>query len=138
MDTSYVHPNATVLRSLYADLARIADYVDDDVVLHTAQRGIVGRPSKVHGKEAVLAHERDLIRLTGHTLVMDVEHITANDEFGAVLGTLRAHRDRRDIAMPFCGLWRFKGGRIVEHWEHAYDPLLLDRSLTGGTEPVAP
>lgn len=125
------HPNASTLELIYADLSCIAEYCCEDVVLHTADRGAFGGPAQVIGKEAVLGKELDLIRLTGETLHMDVERIIANDYFGAVTGVLRAQRDGRAIGMPFCGLWRFRHGRIVEHWENAYDAGALGRFLAG-------
>lgn len=131
MSMTHSHPNTKTLHAIYADLACIAEYADDDIVLHTADRGASGRPSQVLGKEAVLAKELELIRLTGNTLVMDVQDITANDHFGAVLGVLRAHLNGSDIGMPFCGLWRFDNGRIIEHWENAYDAAALGQFLTG-------
>ncbi|OAI80555.1 nuclear transport factor 2 family protein [Ralstonia pseudosolanacearum] len=125
------HPNVSMLEAVYADLTRIAEYCDDDVVLHTADRGAAGGPAEVFGKVAVLDKELDLIRLTSQTLHMDVESIIANDHFGAVMGVLRARRDGHSIGMPFCGLWRFRNGRIVEHWENAYDAGALGRFLMG-------
>jgi ketosteroid isomerase-like protein len=132
------HSNVTTLSVIYADLRRIADYCDDDVVLHTADRGASGGPAQVTGKKAVLDKELDLIRLTGGTLHMDVRDIVANDYFGAVLGVLRAHRDGSSVGMPFCGLWRFRDGRIIEHWENAYDASVLGEFLVGELASVAP
>lgn len=86
--------------------------------------------------KAVLAKELDLIRLTGNTLFMDVQDIIANDQFGAVLGILRVHLSSKEIAMPFCGLWRFRNGRIVEHWENAYDAPALGHFLKEGAPTV--
>ncbi len=123
------HPNVETLRAIYADLTRIEDYASDDVVLHPAERA-TGEGDYI-GKHAVVAKEHDLIRLTGGTLIMDVEHIVANDHFGAVLGVLRVHRNGRAFGMPFCGLWRFRDGLIVEHWENAYDAPAIHRFLTG-------
>jgi ketosteroid isomerase-like protein len=68
--------------------------------------------------------------MTKNTLVMDVQHIVANDHFGAVLGVIRAHPNGQVMEMPFCGLWRFRSGRIVEHWENAYDAVTLGRFCT--------
>jgi hypothetical protein len=129
MTTNKSYPNTETLRAIYADLACIAKYADDHIVLHTADRCVVGQPSQVLGKEAVLAKELELIRLTGNTLVMEVQDVTANDYFGTVLGILRARLNGSDIAMPFCGLWRFNNGRVVEHWENAYDPAALRSEL---------
>ncbi|MFE0063039.1 nuclear transport factor 2 family protein [Streptomyces sp. NPDC059003] len=112
------HPHTGILRTIYADLSKLAEYAADDMVLHRADRSVED-PGLCRGVQAVLAHEQALLRLTGNTLVMDVEHIAANEYFGAVLGILRATHPQ-DIAMPFCGLWRFEGGCIVEHWENAY------------------
>jgi ketosteroid isomerase-like protein len=119
-----MHPNVTTLRAVYADLSRIGDHVSEDVVLHAAD----GR--RYAGRSAVMARELDLVGRTTDTLVMDVEHIVANDHFGVVLGVLRAHRDGgKAVAMPFCGLWRFRDRVIVEHWENDYDPTVLPRIL---------
>ncbi|TDT39974.1 SnoaL-like protein [Streptomyces sp. BK208] len=121
------HPHVRLLETVYADLMRLADFAAPDIVLHPADRGV--DDSRVcRGKEDVLAHERDLVRATEGTLVMDTQHIVANDHFGAVLGTLRASRPRV-VAMPFCGLWRFADGLVVEHWENAHAPDHLQRLL---------
>jgi hypothetical protein len=125
------HSNVATLETIYADLSRIADYCDDDVVLHTADRGASGGPAEIVGRKAVLDKELDLIRLTGKTLHMDVQQIIANDYFGAVMGILRSRRNGSAIGMPFCGLWRFRHGRIVEHWENAYDAAELGQFLLG-------
>ncbi|MBC9719460.1 nuclear transport factor 2 family protein [Streptomyces sp. TRM66268-LWL] len=130
--TQTAHPHVEVLRAIYADLQRLPDYAVDDIVLHRADRSAED-PRVCRGVQAVLAHEQALVRLTGNTLVMDVQHITANDYFGAVLGILRA-KHPQEIAMPFCGLWRFEGGRITEHWENAYNVAELQHLFT----PPAP
>ena len=124
------HPNVETLRTIYADLTCIADHCDDDVVLHTADRAITDGPGIVRGKDAVLAQEKALIRATGGTLLMDVQDIIANDHFGAVTGILRARLATGDVAMPFCGLWRFRDGRIIEHWENAYQASVLLEAFT--------
>jgi hypothetical protein len=99
------HPNVETLRAVYADLTRLGEFASDDIVLHGAERSTTDDARYV-GKQAVVAKERELIRLTGNTLLMDVQHITANDYFGAVLGTLRAHLDGDNLAMPSaaCGV----------------------------------
>lgn len=130
------HPNIEILRTIYADLTCIAKYADEDIVLHTADRDIPGGAKRVVGKEAVLAKELDLIRMTENTLVMDVQDIIANDQFGAVLGVLRAQLNHREVAMPFCGLWRFRNGSIIEHWENAYDAASLGHFLVEAA-PIA-
>jgi len=126
--TQTAHPHTEMLRTIYADLPKLADYATDEIVLHRANRSAED-PRVCRGIQAVLAHEQALIRLTGNTLVMDVTHSAANEYFGAVLGILRATYPQ-EIAMPFCGLWRFEGGRIVEHWENAYHAAELQHLFT--------
>ena len=122
------HPHAQILRTIYADLTTVAHYAADDIVLHRADR-TAEDPRVCRGIQAVLAHEQALISLAKNTLTMDVEHIVATEYFGAVLGVLRT-RLPRQIAVPFCGLWRFEDGRIVEHWENAYSAAELNQLFT--------
>lgn len=119
--------NATVLAAIYADLSSIGDYLADDAVLHPAEPG---SPTVV-GRDSIIAHEKALIRATEGMLVMQVQNIATNAHFGTVLGTLIAAQTdangkrKKMVTMPFCGLWRFRDGLIVEHWEHDYDPDVL-------------
>lgn len=122
--TTTQHPNTAILEDVYADLSCIGLYLSCDAVLHPADGG-----DDVQGKAAIEQHEMNLIKATNYTLVMDVGHIYANDHFGSVHGVIRAHLEGKDIAMPFCGLWRFNGPQIIEHWENAYDPTRLGRFL---------
>jgi hypothetical protein len=125
MSRATEHPNVEVLRAVYADLTRLGEYARADMVLHPAEPGGQG----IVGREAAVAKERDLIGRTDGTLKMDVEHIAANDYFGAVFGVLRAHRGDAALAVPFCGLWRFRDGLIAEHWENAYDASVIAKFL---------
>jgi hypothetical protein len=137
MTTRKSHPNTETLRAIYADLACVAKYADDNVVLHTADRCVVGQPGQAFGKEAVIARELELIRLAGNTLVMDVQDITANDHFGTVLGILRARLNGGDIAMPFCGLWRFNKGWVsnLRRTSFLYPPAAF-RTLLSSIDPT--
>ncbi|KAK3684119.1 hypothetical protein B0T22DRAFT_270095 [Podospora appendiculata] len=120
-----------LLRFLYQDLSRISQVAADDILLHRADRDLSSPPlPPVRGKRAVQAHEDALIAATGGTLVMEVHHVQADEHFGTVLGTARATaRGQADLAMPFCGVWRFVEGRAVEHWENAMDAAAMARWL---------
>ncbi|KAK4442924.1 hypothetical protein QBC34DRAFT_452814 [Podospora aff. communis PSN243] len=118
-------PDTTsLLRYVYEDLSRFSEVVSTDIVLHSADRDLSSPPKPpLRGVEAAQAHEDALIAATGGTLVMDVQTITANEHFGSVMGVLRASKaGRKDLAIPFCGVWRFEGGLAIEHWENAVDP----------------
>jgi hypothetical protein len=109
-----------ILRYIYQDFDRLAETAAEDIILHTADRELV--PDGVRrGLANVIEHERGLLAATEGTLVMDVRQVIADDHFGAVMGMLRASKPTA-IAMPFCGLWRFADGLLVEHWENAYAP----------------
>ncbi|KAM7185811.1 hypothetical protein V8F33_012201 [Rhypophila sp. PSN 637] len=132
MDQRDRSATAALLEYLYQDLSRISEIASKDIVLHPADRDL-SSPSKqpLKGIESVQAHEDALIAATGGTLFMEVQSIEANEHFGAVLGVLRATKSgRHDLAIPFCGLWRFQDGKAVEHWENAADPRALARWLT--------
>lgn len=119
--------NCQILRYVYADFERLAETASAGIVLHPADR--VGPADDRHGLADVLTHERSLLAATAGTLVMDVRQIAASDHFGAVLGILRSDAPQV-VAMPFCGLWRFDDGKLVEHWENAFDAAELGRLLT--------
>ncbi|KAK3321313.1 hypothetical protein B0T19DRAFT_466664 [Cercophora scortea] len=121
----------TLLRFLYQDLSRISQVAADDILLHRADRDLSSPPlSPVKGSVAVQAHEDALIAATGSTLVMDVHHLYADSHFGTVLGTARATKPgQADLAMPFCGVWRFVDGKAIEHWENALDAKAMARWL---------
>lgn len=123
--------NIALLRYLYEDVTRISEVSSPDIILHPADRDVSNPPRQpLVGLSAVQAHEDALLAATHGTLVMDVESITANEHFGAVMGKLRAKKEgRSEVAVPFCGLWRFKDGRAVEHWENAVDAAKLGEWL---------
>jgi len=131
---SILHPNIATLRAIYEDLSRIEHYGHEDMVLHTAQRHASNQDC-IYGKVAVVEKMQALILESGRTLTMNVDSIIANDYFGAALGHIRARRGDDHVGMPFCGLWRFHEGRIVEHWENAYDITALDAFLAGEIGP---
>ncbi|KAI8955412.1 hypothetical protein F4801DRAFT_529228 [Xylaria longipes] len=119
-----------LLLYLYADLARLSRVASPDIILHPFH----DRSHPLEGIAAAQAHEEALIASTGGTLAMDVESVIANAHFGVVMGVLRArsgHSSQQDLAVPFCGLWRFDArGRPVEHWENAaVEPRVMARWL---------
>ncbi|MEU4955706.1 nuclear transport factor 2 family protein [Streptomyces lavendulae] len=119
-----------MLRALYADLTQIGQYTSDDVVYHLAHRDLgLDLPGKLYGKQAVIDCELALHRATGGTLTACIDAVTANDHFAAVTGTFHAEFAARPLAFPFCGVWRFRDGQIVEHWQNAYDPAALHQLL---------
>lgn len=126
------HPHLGMLRTIYADFTTLGNYADDDIVLHPAWR-TARDPGDLVGKATALARQDALLKSHRGTMVMEVESISANDRFGTVLGTIRTEYPQV-AAIPFCGVWRFRNGRIVEHWENAYNAQDDVRKLTQGHE----
>jgi hypothetical protein len=124
--------NQALLQHLYADVTRISQVSTNDIILHTADRDLSSPPRPpLRGKTAAQAHEDALVALTQGTLVMDVQTIVANEHFGTAMGILRARKEGRgDLAIPFCGVWRFEKGLAVEHWENAVDARALEAWLS--------
>lgn len=114
------HPHVEMLRAIYADFSLLAEFASDDIVLHAAGSRSIMTGDYI-GKRAVLAKEMDLFRRSGGSLVLTADDIVANDYFGVVLGRLAANRHGHRFEGEVCGLWRFQGGLIVEHWENCAD-----------------
>jgi hypothetical protein len=135
------HPNAQLLRAIYADFSLLDKYASDDIVLHAGgTRGIMA--GDYVGKQAVLAKEAELYRRSGASLAVVADHIVANDHFGALLGRFTANRDGERFESEICGLWRFEDGLVVEHWENCADWAAAERFFVdefagdGGGEPA--
>jgi ketosteroid isomerase-like protein len=109
-----------MLRAIYADFSLLEKFASEDIVLHASGSRDIMTGDYV-GKQAVLAKEMELYRRSGGSLVMATDHIVANDHFGAVLGRFSANRNGNRFEAEICGLWRFRDGVIVEHWENCSD-----------------
>lgn len=129
------HPHVALLRDIYADFGLLDKYASDDIVLHAGGARDIMAGDYV-GKQAVLAKEMELYRRSGGSLVMTADHIVANDHFGAVLGRLTANRAGRRFEGEVCGLWRFRDGLIVEHWENCADWSAAERFFVDEFEAV--
>jgi ketosteroid isomerase-like protein len=128
-DPVAIGANLDALRAIYADLTKIGDCSAEGVVLHTAERELPNAVRAYRGRSAVVGREADLVAALRGELVMDVEFLSATAYFAAVAGKLRATLDGEQLAMPFCGLWRFEDGKIVEHWENAYDAAAFEEFI---------
>ncbi|KAK8040793.1 hypothetical protein PG994_013800 [Apiospora phragmitis] len=116
-----------MLRWLYADLTRISQVAAPDIILHRAE----DHSNPLRGAAAAQEHEEGLVAAAGGTLAMNVDRVSSNEHFGSVMGTLRAQSQNMgvpDLAVPFCGVWRFEKGTLAEHWENvSVDPAKVAR-----------
>ncbi|KAK4192550.1 hypothetical protein QBC35DRAFT_469886 [Podospora australis] len=99
-----------LLRYVYGDVTRLKEVSLDSIVLHPAMDGALDRI----GVQQAQQHEEDLVRTMGGpgNFRMEVEGITASEEFGCVMGSLVADSppggERGRLAVGFCGVWRFE------------------------------
>src|SRR5262249_50786190 len=118
--------NAKTLRAIYSDFSLLEKYAGDDIVLHAAGSRDIMTGDYV-GKQAVLAKELELFARSGGTLALVVDHIVANEHFGVMIGRFTANRDGKPFEGEVCGLWRFRDGLVVEHWENCADWAAAER-----------
>lgn len=125
------------MRTGYAALTRLEDYASDDVLLHGANHTVEdGIPASARMRSWLAS--RPLLAAADGTLVMDVQHIVANDHFRRCLGR---HADSppargRHTVSAACG--SFKDGRPVQRWENAYDAPALIAALTPSNDTCTP
>ncbi|KAI8946020.1 hypothetical protein F4801DRAFT_583834 [Xylaria longipes] len=103
-----------LLRYVYQDITRLSEVASPYICSRIADRN----STVIRGIDGVQARMEALKGATGGTLFMDVEKVLANRKFGVVFGVMRAQRPGlQDLAMRFCGIWRFVDGIVVEHSE---------------------
>jgi hypothetical protein len=132
VSSATTHPHVAIIRRLYTDLRTIGDVAHKGIALHPGSSGLLD-VGTLYGVEAVTDHMKALYRLSHGTLRIDLDAVIANDCFTTAVGTLEITApDPKTV--PFCGVWRFEDGLIVEHWEHDWNP----HDLADVTERLLP
>ncbi|MEX0681843.1 MAG: nuclear transport factor 2 family protein [Dehalococcoidia bacterium] len=119
------HPNAIIVRSLFAALAsrnvgavKVA-IADDAIWRFPGRRGLLAGEHR--GREAILAFLANVIVLTNGTFSLKVEDITASGENVVVLFTGRGERKGRTLHNPTALRIRIAEGKAVEFTEFVWD-----------------
>ncbi len=124
------HPNATLVRNLFAaferaDLAEIQTVIPEHAVWHFPGRR--GKLAGAHeGRDAILAFLIDVTALTKGTFHLDLEDVVANDRWAIALFRGHAQRDGKTLDNPTCLKMRIAEGKIVEVWEFVWDLFAVD------------
>lgn len=128
------HPHALWLTDLYRvdesaqDAERVAGALarmSPDFVIHTGgiQLAATGR------MDFMLAYGQRRAELGGPAPV-EIYQILADDNFAIIYALYRSERDGKAWEAPGLGVWRFKDGMAVEHWElpdgEQWDAFYLD------------
>ena len=119
------HPNATLVRGLFAaftraDLAAIQAVIPADAVWHFPGRR--GQLAGAHaGREAILHFLLRVPELTGGTFRVDLIDVLANDRHAVALFLGRGTRDGKVLDNPTCLRIRLEAGRAIDIWEFVWD-----------------
>jgi len=124
------HPNATLIRNLFAafkdaDLPAIERVVPDDAVWHFPGRD--GKLAGDHaGRDAILGFLLNVGELTGGTFHLDLVDVIANDRHAIALFEGHGERNGRTLQNPTCLRMRIEEGQVVELWEFVWDLFHVD------------
>lgn len=120
------HPNVELLRKIYArDRDALKSGMSPDFVCHTPGRSQISGNYK--GTDFLTVRIAKVAELTGGTFrARSLGPMLVNDEWGMVPVQVSAERDGKKMDMPAFGIWRFKDGQVLEHWEMNYDQAAFD------------
>jgi ketosteroid isomerase-like protein len=115
-DTMTDHPNAELLRRLYAgDRQALYDRLAPDYVVHVPGTGPVA--GSYAGAAGHAEHVRAMGLWAGDTLSKSLSgSFLADDHWGLVPSELEVERDGRRLRVRGFGIWRFRDGDVTEHW----------------------
>lgn len=116
-----MHKNALLLKRFYErDRDALWDNLHPEYQNHTP--GSSQLAGSYAGKEGMLAHIQQMQTLTNGTFRAHHQGVfIADDEWGLVPVTLRAERNGKKLEMLAFGVWRFKDGLFIDHWENPWD-----------------
>lgn len=118
------HPNAAVLKKLYADfsggdLKSVLSACADTMTFQVPGKGrLAGKYTKANFAEGFALK---LGELSGGTFKMELHDILASDQHAAVLATNSLLRDGKKIEYRTVHIWRFENGKPVAWYEYPRD-----------------
>lgn len=116
-----MHKNSLLLKRFYErDRDALWDNLHPEYKNHTP--GHTQIAGSYAGKEGMLGHIQQMQTLTGGTFRAHHQGVfTADDEWGLVPVQLKAERNGKTLDMMAFGVWRFKDGLFIDHWENPWD-----------------
>ena len=109
-----------LLKRIYNNPQLVFEYLHPDFTLHApGQNPIAGT---FHGAEGMKAHFKKMESMTNNSFVEELtDTFLADDSFGMVVHRMTAERNGKKLDTWGFGLWRFKDGLIIDHWESVGD-----------------
>ena len=117
---------ATLLRKIYErDRDALFAHLHPDYVCRTPGTSQIA--GVFAGAQGMRAHIEDMQRLTDHTFRPVHGNVFLTDgQWAMVPVHLHARRHGRQLDQPAFGIWRFKDGLLIEHWENPTDMAAFD------------
>ncbi|MDT0184003.1 nuclear transport factor 2 family protein [Microbacterium sp. ARD31] len=110
------------------DNGALREVMSPDVVLHA--EGISPLGGTHRGLDQALSRFPILFDLSGGTLVLEPLEFVVDDHFALFLQRATATRGSARLDHVITVIWRFRGGQVVEMWDHFADVDEWDRFWT--------
>lgn len=125
-----------VLGALYkGDFEPFGAAISDDYVCHTPGGSIVA--GDYHGQEQITVKRPKMRELGRGTFrVQAIGDICIDGEWGMVPVRVTAQAGEAKLDTTAFGIWRFRGDKIVEHWEMNYDQRHFDDFIAAASALV--
>lgn len=115
-----------LLKKIYANPELAFEHLHPDFKLHSPGHSQIA--GTFHGAEATRKHLEHMDELSAGSFNHDVhEAYLADENWGMVVHCMEGERNGVKLDMWGFGIWRFKDGLLIDHWEHVADPELWDR-----------
>lgn len=115
-----------LLKKIYANPELVFEHLHPDFTLHSPGRSPIA--GTFYGAEGIRKHFADFERLSSGSYKHDVqEAYLADDNWGMVVSVMEGERNGVSLDMWGFGLWRFKDGLLIDHWETLSDPEQWDK-----------
>lgn len=109
-----------LLKKIYNDANLVFDYLHPDFTLHSPGQNLIA--GTYYGADGIREHFADMERLSGGSFNHDVhETFLADDNWAMVVHCMEGERNGKRMNMWGFGLFRFKDGLIIDHWESVAD-----------------
>jgi ketosteroid isomerase-like protein len=125
------HKNEELLRSVYEAFARgdidgVLAPCAHDIVFHNPGRSKVAGDFK--GRDGFVALVGKVMELSGGTFREELVDALANDHHGVAIAHHSLERSGKKHAYHTVHVWRIKGGKFIEFFEHPGDPIAFDEA----------
>lgn len=113
-----------LLKQIYEKQALDPATLHPDFTLHSYGKNLLA--GEFSNLEDVVKHLNAIYELTNNTFEEKPFNFLADDNFGMVSHRMTGERNGKKLDVGGFGLWGFKDGLIIDHWEICDDPVQWD------------